>query len=174
MKKLFSVFLIGLLFTSCSTYNSIDGFYNQHKNDDQVLAIRVPRVMLSLVSTISPEMQAMVGSTRDIRYMQFPSATEGRTQYLNREMNSITGNSFIEVFRKNDNLKRNVVSIRERGNSVREILVYKNDNATGSILYFNGDFDPVKVKEMAEAGKFENISEGLIKQFNARTPGINE
>lgn len=174
MKRILILLAAGLFLASCSTYNSVDGFYNDHKNDDQVLAIRVPKVMLSLVSSISPEMQAMVGNTKDLRYMQFPSKTEARTQYLNREMNSIVGNSFIEVFRRNDQLKRNVVSIRERGNSVKEILVYKNDNITGSFLYFNGDFDPVKVKEMAEAGKFEDISKGLIKQFNVRTPGINE
>ena len=174
MKKILTGLFLALIFSACSTYNSIDSFYDQHKNDDQVLAIRVPRVMLSLVSSISPEMNAMIGSTRDLRYMQFPSATDARTQYLNKQMNTITGNSFIEVFRKNDELKRNVVSIRERGNSVREILVYKNNNTTGSFLYFNGDFDPVKVKEMAEAGKFEDISKGLIKEFNTQTPGINE
>ena len=39
-----------LLGYSCSSYNSINSFYNQHKNDDQVLAIRVPQVMLSLLS----------------------------------------------------------------------------------------------------------------------------
>lgn len=174
MKKLLLTIAMGIFLASCSTYNSIDTFYNDHKNDDQVMAIRVPRVMLSLVSSISPEMKAMVGTTRDLRYMQFPSKTDARTQYLNKQMNNITGSSFIEVFRKNDQLKRNVVSIRERGNSVREILVYKNDNATGSILYFNGDFDPVKVKQMADAGEFEKISDGLIRQFNMKTPGINE
>lgn len=174
MKKVLFTLVLGVVISSCSTYNSIDSFYNQHKDDDQVMAIRVPRVMLSLVSSISPELDAMVGNTRDLRYMQFPSKTDTRTQYLNKQMNTITGNAFIEVFRRNDQLKRNVVSIREKGNAVREILVYKNDNLTGSILYFNGEFDPIKVKEMADAGKFENISDGLIKKFNLKTPGINE
>ncbi|WP_339653782.1 DUF4252 domain-containing protein [uncultured Maribacter sp.] len=88
-------------------------------------------------------------------------------------MNGITENSFIDVFRKNDELKRNVVSIREKKNSVREILIYNNDNQTGSFLYFNGDFDPVKVREMAKDEQFTEFGNNIILHFGASTPGIN-
>ena len=171
-----TLFLLSLIFVaSCGSYNSIDNFYNAHKNDDKVMAIRVPRVMLSLVSGISPEMNALVGNTKDLRYMQFPSATPARTRFLNTQMNSITGNSFIEVFRKNDELKRNVVSIREKRNSVKEILIYNNNNVNGSFLYFNGDFDPIKVREMAKNNDFEKLSSGLIQQFGAgKQPAVIE
>ena len=171
MKKLIALAAIVLL-SSCGTYNSIDSFYNAHKNDDDVLAIRVPQVMFSLLGGISPEMEALVGTTRDLRYMQLPSSTVEQTQYLNRQMNSLTGNSFIEVFRKNDKTKRNVVSIRERRNVVKEILVYNNDNLSGSILYFSGNFDPVMVRDLAEKNKFDAISSGLVGKFNPQTPGI--
>ncbi|MRX65962.1 DUF4252 domain-containing protein [Maribacter luteus] len=170
-----TILLLSLvLLTSCGSYNSIDTFYNAHKNDNQVTAIRVPKFMLTLISGISPEMQALVGNTKDLRYMRFPSATPAKTQFLNSQMNGITGNSFIEVYRKNDELKRNVVSIREKRNSVREILIYNNDNLNGSFLYFNGDFDPVKVREMAKNNEFGKMGEGLIQQFSPNTPGINQ
>jgi len=172
LKKLF-VLIIFLVITSCGSYNSIDTFYNAHKNDNQVTAVRVPQFMLSMISEISPEMKAMVGNTKDLRYMQFPSTTADRTQFLNQQMNGITGNSFIEVFRKNDNLKRNVVSVREKKNSVKEILIYNNDNLNGSFLYFNGDFDPVKVREMAKNEQFTKFGDNIINQFGASTPGIN-
>jgi len=173
IKKVF--FLFGLiLLTSCGSYNSIDTFYNAHKNDNQVTAVRVPQFMLTLISGISPEMQSLVGNTRDLRYMRFPSATPAKTQFLNKQMNGITGNSFIEVYRKNDELKRNVVSIREKRNSVKEILIYNNNNLTGSFLYFNGDFDPVKVRDLAKNNEFGKLGDGLIKQFSAGTPGIKE
>ncbi len=159
-------------FISCSSYNSIDTFYNAHKNDNKVTAIRVPQFMLSLISGISPEMKALVGTTKDLRYMQFPSSTSEKTSFLNRQIDNITGNNFIEVFRKNDNLKRNVISVREKKNVVKEILIYKNDNLNGSFLYFNGDFDPVKVREMAKNNEFDKLSSGLIQQFNNNTPGI--
>lgn len=173
MLKKICALSIFLVIVSCSSYNSIDTFYNAHKNDNHVTAVRVPQFMLSMISEISPEMKAMVGNTKDLRYMQFPSTTTTKTQFLNKEMNGITGNSFIEVFRKNDELKRNVVSIREKKNSVKEILVYNNDNRTGSFLYFKGDFDPVKVREMAKNEQFTKFGDNIINQFGATTPGIN-
>ncbi len=169
-----TLIILGItLITSCSTYNSIDGFYNAHKNDNQVTAVRVPRFMLSLISNISPEMGSLIGNTKDLRYMQFPSATPARTEFLNKEMNGITGNSFIEVYRKNDDLKRNVVSIREKKNTVKEILIYNNNGLSGSYLYFNGNFDPVKVRQMAKSEEFQKLGDGLINDFGTTTPSVN-
>ncbi|WP_282049988.1 DUF4252 domain-containing protein [Maribacter aquivivus] len=172
VKKIYALSVL-LIITSCGSYNSIDTFYNAHKNDNQVTAVRVPKFMLSMISEISPEMKAMVGNAKDLRYMQFPSATSSKTQFLNQQMNGITGNSFIEVFRKNDDLKRNVVSVREKRNLVKEILIYNNNSQTGSFLYFNGDFDPEKVREMAKNEQFTKFGENIISQFGASTPGIN-
>ena len=170
------IFLVCVLtLSACGSYNSIDRFYNAHKNDSQVTAIRVPQFMLSLLGNISPEMKSLIGNTKDLRYMQFPSATPERTQYLNTQMNTITGNSFIEVFRKNDELKRNVISIREKRNAVKEILIYNNNNIRGSFLYFNGDFDPVKVREMAKNSEFNELPNSLVKEFNMQSSEeINE
>ncbi len=173
MNRLFLAF-ISLVLASCGSYNSIDTFYDAHKNDAQVTAVRVPQFMLGLISGISPEMKSLVGNTRDLRYMQFPSATPARTQFLNQQMNGITGNSFIEVFRKNDELKRNVVSIREKRSAVKEILIYNNNNTTGSFLYFNGDFDPVKVREMAQNNQFENLGSTLLGQLNATPQSVEK
>ncbi len=171
MKKVF-LYLAGFLLFSCGSFNSIDSFYEAHKNDPQVTAIRVPQFMFSLVSEISPEMKSLVGNTKDLRYMQFPSATESQTRFLNDRMNSFAGGSFIEVFRKNDELKRNVVSIREKRDVVKEILIYNNDNVNGSFLYFNGNFDPMKVRELAKNDEFQNFTNGLLPQFNLQTPGV--
>jgi len=174
IKKTLFLFSLVLL-SSCGSYNSIDSFYEAHKNDDQVTAVRVPRFMLSLLGNISPEMNSLIGNTKDLRYMQFPSATPERTTFLNNQMNNMTGSSFIEVYRKNDNQKRNVVSIREKRDAVKEILIYNNNTARGSFLYFNGNFDPVKVREMAQNEDFQKLGDGIINQFNMGSmPGINE
>ncbi len=173
MKK-FLLLLPLFLLISCGSYNSIDSFYEAHKNDNQVTAIRVPQFMLSLVSEISPEMKALVGNTKDLRYMQFPSKTDSQTQFLNTQMNNFASGSFIEVFRKNNELKRNVVSTREKRDVVKEILIYNNNNATGSFLYFNGNFDPIKVRELAKNNQFEKFSSGLIPQMGLNTPGISQ
>jgi len=171
-KKLMIISLLFFL-SACGGYNSIDSFYNNHKNDNQVTAFRVPQFMLTMIGEISPEMKSLIGDTKDLRYMQFPSTTPSKTQMLNQQMNSITGTSFIEVFRKNDDLKRNIVSIREKRNSVKEILIYNNDNQTGSFLYFSGDFDPVKVRQMAQNAEFTKFGNGVIEQFSPSSKGIN-
>jgi len=171
MKKIF-VLLGTALMLSCAGYNSIDNFYETHKNDSQVTAVRVPQFMFSLISNISPEMKNMIGNTKDLRYMQFPSATTSQTQFLNTQMNYFTQNSFIEVFRKNDNLKRNVVAVREKRDVVKEIMIYNNNTVNGSFLYFNGNFNPEKVRVLAKNNAFEKLSSDFLSQMSATTPGI--
>lgn len=171
MKKLASLFLL-LALSACGSYNTIDTFYEAHKNDNQVTAFRVPQFMFSLLRSISPEMNSIVGDTKDLRYMQFPSATDSQSQFLNNQMNTFTGSSFIEIYRKNDNLKRNVVSVREKRDVVKEILVYKNDNVNGSFLYFKGNFDPVQVRKMAKNDEFDTFTQSLLPQMlnNSNAP----
>jgi len=166
MKKHLLYISILVLLTSCGSYNSIDSFYNAHKNENQVRAVHVPRFMFSLLSGISPEIGTLIGNTRDLRYMEFPSATAERTKYLNEQMTGITSRSFIEAYRSNDENKRNVISLRERGDVVKEILVYKNNASKGSFLYFNGNFDPVKVRDMIKNKDFDKLSSGLISEFS--------
>lgn len=173
MNKRLLLFGLILLLNACGSYNSIDTFYNAHKNDDQVTAVRVPQFMLTLISGISPEMQALIGNTRDLRYMKFPSTTPARTQFLNQQMNGITGNSFIEIYRKNDALKRNVVSIREKRNAVKEILIYNNNTETASFLYFNGNFDPIKVRQMAQNNEFETLGSNVVNEFSGNSNSRN-
>ena len=165
--------LVLALLSSCGSYNSIDSFYNAHKNENQVKAVRVPKFMLTLLSGISPEVHSLIRNTRDLRYMQFASGTAERTAYLNKQMAGITGSNFIEAYRSNDNEKRKVIALREKGDVVKEILVYKNDANKGSFLYFNGNFNPTRVREMIKNKDFDKLGSSLINQFsNGATPGI--
>ncbi len=167
IRKLFVSALTALILLgiSCAGTNSIDSFYNAHKDDNQVLAVRVPEVMLDLIAGISPEMQGVIGSTRDVRFMRFEGLSQPRIQTLYNQMSTMTANSFIEVYRKNDEIKRNVISIREKRNTVREILVYSNDQLNATFLYFNGEFDPERVRAMAQNEQLTDFSDGLIQQF---------
>ena len=173
MKKLVILLLI-IAMESCGSASSINQFYEKHKNDAQVTAVRVPQFMFSLISNLSPEMNSLIGNTKDLRYMRFPSANTTQTQFLNNQMNNFTQGSFIEIFRKNDDLKRNVVAVREKRDVVKEIMIYNNNNANGSFLYFSGNFDPNSVKALAKENAFEELSSNLLTQLNLGTPGIIE
>ncbi|MCR1026032.1 DUF4252 domain-containing protein [Cellulophaga baltica] len=150
----------------------MESFYTTHKNDNQVSAVRVPQFMLSLLSGISPETEALIGDTKDLRYIKFPSTTADKTDFLNTQMNIIAGSKFIEIYRKNDDLKRSVIAVRERKNVVKEILIYNNNAQQATFLYFNGNFDPIKVREMAQNAKFDELTNGLIQQFNIQSSAI--
>lgn len=164
-----TVLITSFLLFSCGGANSVDNFYNRHKDDSQVMAIRVPQTMLSLLAGLSPELQSIVGNTKDIRFMRFSGLSQPRIRSINQQMNTLTTNSFIEVYRKNDELKRNVVSIREKRNTVKEILVYSNDNFNATLLYFNGDFDPQKVRNLANNEQLNGISDNLFQQFKVQS-----
>ncbi len=169
-----AVTVVSVLLHACESYRSIDGFYEAHRNDNQVIAFRVPKFMFSLLGQISPGMNSLIGTTRDIRYMSFPSALPERTRFLNHEMDQVTGSSFIEVYRKNDDLKRNVVSVREKGNTVREILIYTNNNVNGSFLYFNGRFDPLRVRALAQDLELQSLGDTILGAMGTARPSEDQ
>ena len=149
---------------ACSSANSVDNFYNRHKDDNQVTALRIPSVVIEMLSDISPEMQSLFGSTDDIRLMKFSGLSPAKASSLNAQINNMTSSSFIEVYRKNDDAKRNVISIREKRNVVKEILFYKTDSFNTTLLYLNGNFEPSKVRSLAESDQFDKVSETLNLQ----------
>ncbi len=161
-----NLLIIGLFFllSSCAGTRSIDRFYNQHKDDDQVTAVRIPRVMLDLVSGISPEMESVIGNTEDIRFMKFDGLNPASTRSLNFQMNQMTQSSFIEVYRKNEQSSRNIISIREKRNTVKEILVYNTNSLNATLLYLNGNFDPARVRALAESDQFNAFAKNLAPQ----------
>lgn len=154
--------------TSCGSYNSINSFYNQHKNDANVTAVRVPQFMLSLLRNASPEMNTFMGNVRDIRYIQLSPKTTTESSNINTQINNLTTNSFVEIFRKNADPIRTLVSVRENRDVVKEIMIYKTAPKNSSVFYMNGNFDPNTVKKYAEDGSFEKLSNTLTQQYNLK------
>ncbi|MGB5237948.1 MAG: DUF4252 domain-containing protein [Flavobacteriaceae bacterium] len=165
-KNKWALSLLFVLLLSCGSTNSIDRFYELHKNDNEVLAVRVPQSMLSLLSGISPELQNIIGNTRDIRFMRFSGLSTPKIETLSNQMNNITSSSFIEVYRKNQDEKRSVISIREKRDLVKEIMIFNHDDFNANLLYFNGEFDPARVRSLAENEQFNDMSETLFSQFS--------
>ena len=85
-------------------------------------------------------------------------------------MDNLESGSFIEIYRRNNPQGKNVVSIRENGRSVKEVVVYTSDMNTGSILYFSGDFAPAKIREMANTSGFDKFATSLLLEFKPMTP----
>lgn len=126
--------------------------------------------MFSLLSNLSPEMGSVIGNTTDLRYIRLPASGASEMTALNRQVSQLTSGSFIEVFRKNEGDQRNLVAIRERGNTVRNILIYNNNAAFGSVLYIKGRFDPERVRNLANEDAFGTLEQQLTRSFSGQAP----
>lgn len=173
MKKIILYIIIAVSFTSCGSYNSIDSFYEAHKNDNNVTAIQVPRFMLSTVGNLIPEMNEFVGNIKDLRYIQLNPKNDSESRLINSQINNLTTANFKEIYRKNEDENRTLVSLRERRDVVKEIMIYSNKNNKNSILYLNGDFNPAKVREYANDKKFDNLLNNFTNQYNVDSPATN-
>ena len=165
MKKI--ILISSTLFVlSCGSYNSIDSFYNSHKNDANVTAIRVPQYILSLIRNSSPEMTSFLANVRDIRFIQISPSTDIQRNQISSQINNLSSNKFVEVFRKNDADIRTLISVRERKDVVKEILISKNGPKNNSVFYLNGSFSPEKVRQYAQSDQLEKLTSNVLQQFN--------
>ena len=163
MKKLLTVISL-LFFCTCGTYNSFQGFYNEHKNDANVTAVTVPQFMLSLLRNSSPEMQGFMNNIRTISYMQLRPTSDQESLRINSQINNLTSTRFVEVFRKNADPIRTLISVREARDVVKEIMIYKTAPNQSSVFYLNGNFDPSKVRTYAKNGNFDQLTTYLVQQ----------
>ena len=166
--KRYCYLLVVLLFISCGSYNSVNGFYNNHKNDSNVTAIHIPQYMLSLLRGTSGEMNSFMANVREIRFIQLKPKTDLERTSISSQINGLVSTSFVEVFRKNEEENRTLISVREKRDVVKEIIIYKNNGKNNSIFYLNGNFDPANVREYVKNDKLDNLSNSilLLNNFN--------
>ena len=165
MKKY--IFLLSFsLFFSCGSYNSINNFYTIHKNDANVTAFRVPHFMFSLLRGSSTDMNSFINNVSDIRFIQLSPKTDAENLVISNQINNLVSNSFVEIYRKNEDAKRTLISVRENRDVVKEIIIYKNGKKRNSVFYFKGNFDPNRVRKYVKENKFDNLSNAVLQQFN--------
>ena len=166
MKKI--SILISLLFlTSCGNYNSINSFYNMHKDDANVTAFRVPHFMFNLLkNSKDTDMNSFMNNVSDIRFIQLRPKSEMKNTIIRKQMNGLVSKRFVEVYRKNEDSKRSLISIREKRDVVKEIIIYNTGNNNNSIFYFKGNFDPNRVRKYVKNKKFDKLSNSVLQQFN--------
>jgi len=173
MKK-YGFILLFILLISCGSYNSINSFYNLHKNDAKVTAIRVPQYLLSLLRNTSGEMNSLMVNVRDIRYIQLSPTSDTERNHISNQINNLVSNNFVEVFRKNEDHKRTLISVREKRDVVKEIIIYNNGQRTNSVFYLNGNFNPQRVRTYVNEGKFDNLSNTIFQEMNLIPPNFEK
>ncbi len=166
MKRTTTLFLFSLfLLTSCGSYYSMNSFYNDHKNDSNVTAVRVPQFMFAVLSGLSPEMNGLMGTVNDLRYIRLEKNSGYRMQLIDQEVNQILDQGFIEAFRKNKEDAKTVYAVKEKGPVVHEVVTYTNNGTDVSVLYLKGNFDGNKVREMMQGNDFESLTNALNAEY---------
>ncbi len=166
MKK-YSFILLFSALISCGSYHSINSFYNVHKNDANVTAFRVPHFMFNLLrGSQESDMNSFLNNVSDIRFIQLNLKSATESIAVSNQINGLVSNRFIEIYRKNEDAKHTLISVRENRDVVKEIIIYKNGKNHHSVFYLSGNFNPVKVRRYVKNGRFDKLSNSVLQQFH--------
>ncbi|MFD1315685.1 DUF4252 domain-containing protein [Namhaeicola litoreus] len=156
MKNIYLVLVSIILFVNCSSYQSIESFYDNHKNDPNASSFQLPTFLKNAVKNVSPELSEIVGDVDDFRSISFKDCSVGQDQQITQELNSITKN-YKDVVRKNENGKNISVSVKEKGNVIKEVILHSHKENDHYVMYLKGNFDTEKINRLAETEDFESL-----------------
>ena len=170
-KKIILLLMTGLLFNCGSSFQ---GFYNNHKNDIGVTSFQLPNFVKAVIGNVSPEVDAIVGNIADVKYIKFDNPSPVKRLGLIQELNDVTDRGYIDMFRKNEASLTRMVSVKELGVILTDVILFKSDETETSAFYLKGKFDPDKVKTLADEETFDNLSMQLkLLAPTSLTPGFN-
>lgn len=165
MKKITIILaLIAMLTTSCSpTYQQ---FYNAHKNDINSTAFQMPRFMVNILSSLSPEVNSFFKNMNDFSYITLKNISPSDWQQINTEINSITNKKYQDILRKTEIDRKIIVSAKEADGIVKELIYFKYQNNVVNSFYLKGNFDSNQIRKLAENNEFDNLSSKLLQYQN--------
>jgi len=159
MKSFFRIFFLALSVSliSCSSSAKFNQFYKQHKNDNNVNSFQVPGYLRSLLKNVSPELNNIFKNVKDFKSISFTNCSPQQNQQIIDNVNNITQN-FTDVIRNNKKEKKTLVSVKEKGDFIKEILIHSNSNNNHTILFLKGNFDPNRIKELIDDHQLEELN----------------
>jgi predicted SnoaL-like aldol condensation-catalyzing enzyme len=159
MKFFFRIFLLALSvgLISCSGTAKFNQFYGQHKNDNNVKSFQVPRYLKSLVKNISPELNSVFKNVSDFKTISFTNSTPQQDKQITDGVNNITRN-YTDVIRNNNSDKKTLVSVKEKGDFIKEVLIHTHENNNHKIIFLKGNFDPDRIKSLIDDHELEELN----------------
>ncbi|GAA4230414.1 hypothetical protein GCM10022291_00480 [Postechiella marina] len=172
MKKVLLLLTFSALIFSCGS--SFQGFYNAHKTDLGATSFQVPNFMKAVLSNISPDVKSAIGNITDVKYITLKNVNNFKREELIEEMNAVTNNGYIDVFRKNEIEQVRIVSVKEIGVVVTDAIIFNSNKTETTAYYLQGNFDPEKIKAFADENTFNNFSSSLKSSYQLNTnPSFN-
>ncbi|WP_159017981.1 DUF4252 domain-containing protein [Algibacter sp. L3A6] len=172
MKKIYIGLSLCFLLVSCGS--SFQGFYNNHKADVGTTSFQVPNFMKAVLSQISPEVKHAIGNISDLKFIKFDALSKFKRESLIAEMNAVTNSGYTDVFRKNDVVNTRIISVKELGVVVTDAIIFNSTENETTAYYLQGNFDPEKIKSLADEDAFGEFSNSLMQSYNTNiNPSFN-
>ncbi|MCK5638367.1 MAG: DUF4252 domain-containing protein, partial [Flavobacteriaceae bacterium] len=152
----FLVLLTLIINVSCASTSSFNQFYDQHKNDNNVSSFQVPGYLKSILKNSSPEMNSLLKNVKDFKTISFSNCTPEQSEKITNDINQITKN-FTDIVRDNKENKKTLVSVKEKGDKIKEIIIHNNTNNNHKILFLKGNFDPNRISDLTNSNELFDI-----------------
>jgi hypothetical protein len=131
-------------------------------------AFQVPKFMKAIVGSVSPEINQAIGNISDFKYIKFDDISSLKRQSLIDEMNVVTKHNYIDIFRKNKVERTQIVSIKEKGVIVTDIIIFSSTEKVTSAYYLKGHFDANKIRSLASEDGVDSFTNDIFKSYDGK------
>ena len=163
MKKTIICLILCFLMLSCGS--SFKSFYNNHKSDLGATSFQVPKFMKAIVGSISPEINQAIGNISDFKFIKFENINSFKRQTLIDEMSAVTKHHYVDVFRKNEVDRTQIISVKEKDVVVTDVIIFNSTEQVTTAYYLQGHFDAGKIRSLANEEGIDSFTEGLMKSY---------
>jgi hypothetical protein len=137
-------------------------------------SFQVPNFMKAMLSMMTPEAKKVVNNLADLKYIQFENLSSFKRQSIIDEMNAVTNHGYTDMFRKNDLDNTRIISVKESGNILTEVILFNSKAQQTSAFYLQGRFDPDKIKALSTETEYTNFTNALMQSYQSNlTPSFN-
>jgi len=123
--------------------------------------------MKAMLGLMNPEAKNIVGNLSDLKYIKLTDVPESRRSGIIEEMNSVTSSGFIDMFRKNEITQTRIISVKELGVVLTDVILFNSKGSEVSAFYMKGRFDPEKIKTLSDEDTFNSFTNSLIQSYQA-------
>jgi len=90
------------------------------------------------------------------------------------EMNAVTNSGYIDMFRKNELAQTRIISVKELGVVLTDVILFNSKDGNISAFYLKGNFDPDKIKSLSDESTFDSFTSSLIQSYQSNiNPSFN-
>ena len=138
-------------------------------------SFHVPKFMKAVVGNISPEINKAIGNISDFKFIKFENINNVKRQGLISEMNAVTKYKYVDVFRKNEKNRTQIISVKEKGVVATDVIIFNSTQEITAAYYLQGHFDANKIKSLANENNIDDFTNGLLKFYgNNSGSSINQ